>query len=59
MEAIEKLTGSKTIIIIAHRLTTLVKADVIYMMKKGKVTASGTFEELMKENEHFRKMSRI
>ena len=59
MEAIEKLTGSKTIIIIAHRLTTLVKADVIYMIKKGKVISHGTFNELMESNEHFRKMSRI
>ena len=59
MEAIENLTGKKTIIIIAHRLTTLIKADVIYMLKKGKVKASGTYNELMENNEHFQKMSRV
>jgi len=59
MEAIEKLTGSKTIIIIAHRLTTLIKADVIYMMEKGKIKAQGTYHELMDNNEYFQKMGRV
>lgn len=59
MEAIENLTGTKTIIIIAHRLTTLIKADVIYMLKKGKVKAQGTYSELMENNEYFQKMSRV
>ncbi len=59
MEAIEKLTGSKTIIIIAHRLTTLAGADVIYMLDKGRVIDHGTYKELMNSNKHFQKMSRI
>ncbi len=59
MEAIENLTGTKTIIIIAHRLTTLIKADVIYMIEKGKVISSGTYKELMDNNEYFQKMSRV
>lgn len=58
MEAIENLTGTKTIIIIAHRLTTLIKADVIYMMEKGKVKAQGTYKELMENNDFFQKMGR-
>ena len=37
MEAIEKLHGEKTMIIIAHRLTTLRNADVIYEVADGKV----------------------
>ena len=59
MEAIEKLTGSKTIVIIAHRLTTLIKADVIYMLDKGRVVAKGTYNELMETNDYFQKMSRV
>lgn len=59
MEAIENLTGKKTIIIIAHRLTTLIKADVIYMLEKGVVKASGTYYELMENNKYFQKMSRV
>ena len=59
MEAIENLTGTKTIILIAHRLTTLIKADVIYMLEKGVVKDSGTYKELMEKNKYFQKMSRI
>jgi len=59
MEAIENLTGTKTIIIIAHRLTTLIKADVIYMMEKGEIKAQGTYKELMDNNEYFQKMNRV
>ncbi len=59
MEAIDRLGGKKTIIIIAHRLTTLIRADVIYMMDKGRVVDQGTYQELMERNDQFRKMSRI
>ena len=59
MEAIENLTGTKTIIIIAHRLTTLVKADIIYMLEKGKIKDSGTYKKLLENNRYFQKMSRI
>lgn len=38
MEAIEQLQGSKTMIIIAHRLTTIRKADIVYEVGNGKVT---------------------
>ena len=38
MEAIDKLQGTKTMIIIAHRLTTIRNVDVIYEVGNGKVT---------------------
>ena len=38
MESIEHLQGSKTMIIIAHRLTTIRNADIIYEVADGKVT---------------------
>jgi ATP-binding cassette subfamily C protein len=59
MEAIDRLGGQKTIIIIAHRLTTLIHADVIHVMEQGRITDSGTYHELMKKNLQFKRMSRV
>ncbi|MGF1498611.1 MAG: ABC transporter ATP-binding protein [Elainellaceae cyanobacterium] len=46
-EAIQSLNGSKTMIIIAHRLTTVEHCDRIYVMEKGQVVKSGTYEEVV------------
>ncbi len=46
-EAIEGLAHRKTIIIIAHRLTTVRNCDIIYVMDRGRVIASGTFDDLL------------
>ena len=53
MEAIDTLQGTRTIILIAHRLTTLKKCDVIYLMEKGAIVDSGTFTELHARNRYF------
>ena len=45
-ESIELLKKGKTAIIIAHRLSTVKNADIIYMIDGGKIVASGTHEEL-------------
>jgi ABC-type multidrug transport system fused ATPase/permease subunit len=59
MDAIHNLAHKKTIIIIAHRLTTVEECDVIHMIDSGKITASGTYEELIGSNEQFRKMANV
>jgi len=46
MDAIARLMHQKTIIIIAHRLTTLKKCDNILVLKEGKVDATGTYDQL-------------
>ena len=46
MEAIEKLQGQKTILIIAHRLTTIQNADVIFAVDDGKVKTKSKQEVL-------------
>jgi len=56
-EAIDRLRGDRTIIMIAHRLTTVENCDAIYLMKDGKVIAQGTYEELISESREFRRMS--
>lgn len=53
---IEKLQGNYTLIIIAHRLSTIKKADKIYMLEKGKVSYSGTFNELTEKSSRFKRM---
>ena len=46
MQAIEGLYGQLTLVVIAHRLTTIQKADRIYVLGKGRIEQEGTFEEL-------------
>ncbi len=48
--ALDKFRGSHTIIIIAHRLSTVKKADKIFLLEQGKVIAEGTHEELLKKS---------
>ncbi len=46
-EALKSLSGTKTMIIIAHRLTTVEHCDCIYMMEQGRVIKSGTYQEVV------------
>lgn len=57
MEAISEFAGKKTIILIAHRFTTIQQCDLIYYMEKGRVIDQGTYEELMTRNKQFKAMS--
>ncbi len=45
-ESIQKLKGETTIIIIAHRLSTVRESDCVVYIENGKITAKGTFEEV-------------
>lgn len=55
-ENIEQLRGTYTIVLIAHRLSTIKEADTIYLLEKGKVTASGSFDEMVHKSSRFQKM---
>jgi ABC-type multidrug transport system fused ATPase/permease subunit len=46
-DAIKSLSGIKTMIIIAHRLSTIEHCDQIYMLKKGQIIKSGTYQEVV------------
>lgn len=49
-QAIDNLVKDHTIIIVAHRLSTIIDADVIYLIDGGKVIASGTHKQLLKKS---------
>jgi ATP-binding cassette subfamily C protein len=61
-EVISNIKGSKTIIAIAHRLSTLVNCDRIVYLKNGRLVDVGTFQELSSKHSDFEeilKLSRI
>ena len=56
--AIENIARVKTLVIIAHRLTTVRKCDVVYVIDDGRIIASGTYDELLTSNTKFQDMAR-
>jgi ATP-binding cassette, subfamily B, bacterial PglK len=48
MDEINSFSGSKTLIIVAHRLSTVEKCDTIYLLDQGRIIAQGTHEELLR-----------
>lgn len=54
--AFEKLSHGKTVVMIAHRLTTVQNADCIYVLRDGKIAESGTHAQLMERRGIYRNM---
>ena len=54
--AFEELAKNKTVIMIAHRLTTIQNADCIYVLKDGQIEEKGTHEQLVQQNGLYHKM---
>ncbi|MEL7475182.1 MAG: ATP-binding cassette domain-containing protein, partial [Cyanobacteria bacterium J06555_12] len=46
-DAINNLAGSKTLIVVAHRLTTLEHCDRIYALEKGRIVRSGSYQDVI------------
>lgn len=57
METITNLQGQRTLLIIAHRLETIKKADLIYEIQEGQVVAQGTYDELLKNSQSFQQIA--
>ncbi|MFN3994244.1 MAG: ABC transporter ATP-binding protein, partial [Tabrizicola flagellatus] len=56
MEAVNRIRADKTIILIAHRLTTVKTCDTIFLMDRGRLLAQGSYDELLAGNATFRRM---
>jgi len=56
IEAVNNLAARKTIVLIAHRLTTVRRCDLIFLLDHGRVIAQGTYDELAGNSEPFREM---
>lgn len=59
MQALDIVGRRCTTIVIAHRLSTVKKCDVIYEMSKGEIIASGDFQQLKERSATFREMAMI
>ena len=57
MDAIEGLDRDLTILLIAHRLSTVRRCDIIVELENGRVLAQGTYQQLLEQSPSFRQMA--
>ena len=55
-KAIDNLVKDHTVVIVAHRLSTIMDADIIHVVDKGKIVASGSHEELLETNKTYKNL---
>lgn len=55
-DSIRKISVNRTVIVVAHRLSTIVEADRIFVLKDGRVVEEGTHAELLAAEEHYFRM---
>ena len=56
IESIERLKKDRTIIIVAHRLTTVKNCDTLFIIKQGQVVDQGNYDDLLKRSSEFNQM---
>jgi ATP-binding cassette subfamily B protein len=59
VDAIEALSSDLTVLLIAHRLTTVRRCDIIVELENGRVVAHGTYEQLLKHSPSFRRVAEV
>ena len=58
-KSIEGMTGAKTIIIVSHRISTVMGGDMVFVFDRGKVIEYGTPADLMARDGHFKDMGQL
>ena len=58
-ESIKLLKGGVTVIMIAHRLSTVKHCDEIFYMENGEIISAGTFDEVRKQVPNFDKQAKL
>jgi ATP-binding cassette subfamily C protein len=58
-KALEDMRGKVTVVLIAHRLNTVQRSDVVFLLEEGRITASGTFPELLKSNKAVQNLAKL
>ena len=58
-QSLAELKGERTVLVIAHRLSTVRQADRILVLSDGKLLASGTHDELLADNDLYARFVRI
>jgi len=56
IDALDRILENKTSIIIAHRLSTVINCDKIFLFDDGRIIASGTHNQLIETSEEYRKI---
>ncbi len=59
MDAVQNFSRSKTVILIAHRLSTVRDCDELFLIADGQIAARGRYDELLDRNPAFRSMSEL
>jgi ATP-binding cassette subfamily B protein/subfamily B ATP-binding cassette protein MsbA len=59
MGALERLTRGRTTIVIAHRLSTVRRADAVAVIQDGRLAEFGTHDELMRQDRLYRKLNEL
>ncbi len=56
---LDRVMHGRTTLVIAHRLSTLRRADRVLVVERGRITAQGTHENLMRDSEHYREAATL